>query len=119
MQIANLHRSTLVGMNRVGPGAALFHSRGGMSLDDSFTIAELVGDALAALPVSDEDQVSAAIVDDVIADRLPALLRPLTTGHDVEVRGSTGMGTRAEVPWVGVFPSGDTSAKTGLYLVYL
>ena len=34
--------------------------------------------------------------------------------------GRTGMGTRAEVPWIGVYPSdSDASARTGFYAVFL
>jgi 5-methylcytosine-specific restriction protein B len=89
------------------------------SIDDSFVLGELFDEALQALPSAAEDPGSADIVDRIITDDLPPLLKPLTTSQAVEVRGSTRTGTRAAVPWVGVFPAGDTSAKTGMYLVYL
>src|ERR1700729_1735858 len=36
------------------------------------------------------------------------------------VRGSVGMGTPADVPWIGIFSPGErASAQTGFYVVYL
>jgi hypothetical protein len=41
-------------------------------------------------------------------------------GSSYEVRGSTGMGSVADVPWVGVFPRSErASAQEGYYPVYL
>ncbi|WP_133148044.1 MrcB family domain-containing protein [Mycobacterium lehmannii] len=40
--------------------------------------------------------------------------------HGSHIKGSTGIGTTADVPWIGVFPPGaSTSAQIGCYLVYL
>ena len=89
------------------------------SIDDTHSIGDLFDEALSALPQADEDQGSADIVHRIIAGELPALLKPIAAQAGLEVRGSTGIGTRADVPWVGVLPADDVSAKTGLYLVYL
>jgi hypothetical protein len=86
---------------------------------DKHLIGDLFYEALRALPAAGEDASAADSVHRIVSSELPSLLKPLTASHAVEVRGSTGIGTRADVPWVGIFPAGDTSAKTGLYLVYL
>ncbi|MDT0184324.1 DUF3578 domain-containing protein [Microbacterium sp. ARD31] len=52
-------------------------------------------------------------------DAIPEALRAMVpSGHTVE--GSTGYGTRAEVPWVSVYGEGeDNTATQGVYVVYL
>jgi len=46
-------------------------------------------------------------------------LRSLT-GSRAEITGRTGIGTAADVPWVGLFPPGsEGSAQEGFFLVYL
>lgn len=50
---------------------------------------------------------------------LPERLRP-SFSHRAQVKGSAGMGTLADVPWVGLFDlEGPASAQHGFYLVYL
>jgi hypothetical protein len=65
------------------------------------------------------DPAAVSTVRAIVTDRLPSLLQPWLSGHDLEAKGSTGQGSVADVPWVGIFPTGETSAKHGVYLVYL
>lgn len=49
----------------------------------------------------------------------PGQIQPLI-GSDFVARGSSGIGTQAEVPWIAVFPSDQgASAQQGYYIVYL
>ena len=51
--------------------------------------------------------------------RGPSELQPIL-GDDFVVRGSNGMGTAAEVPWISAFPTDSgASARQGCYVVYL
>jgi 5-methylcytosine-specific restriction protein A len=40
-------------------------------------------------------------------------------GNSFSVKGSTGIGTDADVPWIGIFSGDSVSAQEGYYLVYL
>jgi len=42
-----------------------------------------------------------------------------TVGDRLDITTGTGIGTSADVPWVGLFPKGSASAQRGFYLVYL
>ena len=58
-------------------------------------------------------------MDRIIKQALPQLVGALGEDRAV-VRGRTGIGTAADVPWVGLFPPGDAaSAQQGFYVVYL
>jgi hypothetical protein len=74
---------------------------------------------LSALASWREDAASVDIVRAIVTNELPARLTPWLAGHGLELRGSIGQGSTADVPWVGIFPVGETSAKHGVYLVYL
>ncbi len=54
----------------------------------------------------------------LVKDTIPELLRD-SAGDSYDVVGRTGVGTTADVPWVGIFPSGSSSAQSGIYVVYL
>lgn len=61
----------------------------------------------------------AAAVKRLVNDRIPDLLRSLVPA-DFSVRGSTGYGSDADVPWVAITTDGPGSTpRTGVYLVYL
>lgn len=55
----------------------------------------------------------------LVAEDAVAIIRAVVRG-EAEVVGRTGIGTAADVPWVGIFlPDSEPSAKQGFYLVYL
>jgi MoxR-like ATPase len=57
--------------------------------------------------------------EDSVRTIFPAVLE-LVVGNRAVVRGRTGIGTAADVPWVGLFESdNDVSAQQGFYVVYL
>ncbi|WP_421118599.1 MrcB family domain-containing protein [Aquihabitans daechungensis] len=76
-------------------------------------------DVLACL--SSGDPVAAAPdVDRLVVREIPSLLVEALGGAGWVVKGRTGVGTRADVPWVSVFPpDSNGSAQQGAYLVYL
>ena len=81
---------------------------------------ELLEDVLRAISLGDQgnDNVDGRSLSSLITKDLPRALAPLAPG--ATVRGSVGIGTTAEVPWVGIFAGDDqTSAQLGFYLVYL
>lgn len=78
---------------------------------------ELLEEALELL--GDDPSSNAAAVRQIVTRTIVDAVQ-LLAGADYEVRGSTGIGTIADVPWVGVFAKGDrASAQEGFYPVYL
>ena len=64
-------------------------------------------------------QFSSKDLDQLIQQSLPSRLQQ-EVGERVVISGRTAIGTPADVPWVGLFPSDqDRSAQRGYYLVYL
>ncbi|MFC0224758.1 MrcB family domain-containing protein [Nocardioides zeicaulis] len=60
-----------------------------------------------------------AEVKSLVTQTIPELLRRVVPA-DVSVRGSTGYGSDADVPWVAITGGGPASSpRTGVYLVYL
>lgn len=60
-----------------------------------------------------------ATLDKIVRELLPAELGEVV-GQRGAIEGRTGMGSPADVPWVGIFPSQQrASAREGFYLVYL
>lgn len=84
------------------------------SWDEAPQIIEGILEALTRR--SDEDAI--ARFRQLVGTDLPAAVRSVVTDA-FEVRGRTGVGDIADVPWVGVFPSGNESAQRGIYVVYL
>src|SRR5690348_12772578 len=83
------------------------------------TVSSQFEDALASIISWRNDPAAASAVRVAVRDELPAALTPWLSGQGLEAKGSTGQGSAADVPWVGIFPAGETSAKHGVYLVYL
>jgi hypothetical protein len=76
-------------------------------------------EGLTVLASADEESARWPALRSAIEKAGPAALAELLpSGYGV--KGSTGIGNAAAVPWLAVFPPGAaTSAKTGIYLVYL
>lgn len=54
----------------------------------------------------------------LVEEKIPAVVRSIFPSPWT-VKGRTLQGNIAEVPWVGIFPFGGDSAKSGVYVVYL
>ena len=55
----------------------------------------------------------------LVQTEIPRRLQQVVAGR-AQARGRTGVGTQADVPWVGLFPAdAQASAQVGFYLVYL
>ena len=55
---------------------------------------------------------------ELVENRGRALITSIV-GDSFTVKGRTGIGSDADVPWIGIFSSVDSSAQEGCYLVYL
>jgi len=56
----------------------------------------------------------------LVERQIPAIIRGLPGFEQFQVKGSSGMGSQGDVPWVGVFDRGMTSsAQEGIWLAYL
>jgi hypothetical protein len=76
---------------------------------------QAVLDALQRRPAAD----ALAGYKQLIEMDIPETIATATPGP-FDVRGRTGVGDVADVPWVALFPSGDVpSAKRGIYVAYL
>src|SRR5438477_2629473 len=60
-----------------------------------------------------------ARMSSIVQKAIPEALKP-TFGDRLNIVGRVGMGSAADVPWVGLFlPSSEGSAQQGFYVVYL
>lgn len=82
-------------------------------------LGSLLNEVMKELLREQPSTAAAATYRRVVTDALPRALRAMVPyGHSVD--GSTGYGTRAEVPWVTIQGSGeDSTATQGVYVVYL
>jgi hypothetical protein len=85
------------------------------------TLSELLVAASAELRLRHEgdSRFDAARLSSIIQKAIPEALIP-TLGDNLKISGRVGIGTAADVPWVGLFlSSSEGSAQQGFYLVYL
>ncbi|QNN53565.1 MrcB family domain-containing protein [Nocardioides mesophilus] len=82
-------------------------------------LGDLLETVLSELRKDQPDSAVAATYRHAVVEALPRVLRGLVpSSHTVE--GSTGYGSRADVPWVTVYGDSDNnSARGGVYVVYL
>ncbi|MFI2567495.1 MrcB family domain-containing protein [Cellulosimicrobium funkei] len=78
----------------------------------------LIEHVLTSLSARAQNPRSAASYREAIEVELPSAFRTVVPDR-FTVRGRTGVGDVAAVPWVGVFRSTDASAKKGVYVVLL
>lgn len=81
------------------------------------TLQEVLEKTLSLLERRGEVDVAKDVRTAVSKDGPRALKPHLPQG--LIAKGRAGIGTTADVPWIGVFDEGQTSAQSGYYLVYL
>ncbi len=83
---------------------------------DSASLRDLLEATLVEVASTGEDRSDR--LRDLVVERLPAVIADMLPSGQT-AKGSVGIGTMADVPWVGVFEDDSVTAQKGVYAVYL
>jgi 5-methylcytosine-specific restriction protein B len=85
-------------------------------IDDATTLATILEEALRFLQ---QEETDVDVLRSLVTEEGPAVLQRVV-GTEWQTRGRIGIGTIADVPWIGIYPGdGAASAQSGYYVVFL